>query len=96
MIIVNLATLGNLQLYSATPAELQRVLAGSLRLQERYSPEHLARSLDTWETALLWSSLETGWEPDRQWTTCALVCMCLRGLRGEAEPDISIIDSDQE
>jgi hypothetical protein len=75
---------------------MQSVLAGSLLLQERYTPEHLARSLDAWETALLWSSLETGWEPDHQWTRCALVCMCLRGLRGEAEPDISIIDSDQE
>jgi hypothetical protein len=96
MIIVNLATLGNLEPYSATQSEMRRVLAGSLLLQERYTPEQLGRSLDTWETALLWSSLESGWHANRQWTTCALVCMCLRGLRGEAEPDISIIDLDQE
>jgi hypothetical protein len=85
MFLVNLAAIGPVAPFVASPEDLRQIYSAAVQVWERTPHEVLTDTLTQWETGLTWRSLET--EPvDAAWYVRALLVTCLRGLRGESAP----------
>jgi len=83
VIIVNFSTLANVPPQNVHKDVLAAVLYGCNKLLDESTYDELSDSLRDWEYELFSSEMV-----DDDWYTRALVCMCLRGLRGESRPNI--------
>lgn len=85
--MVNLSDIGPVAPFLATRDDLARVLAAAEDIVATTRSEDLNLIVTEWETGLAWQALGT--EPvGDAWYCRALLCLCLRGLRGEIEPKI--------
>ena len=87
MILVNLNHLAPVPPYSVTIEDLRQVLTNCWAMYEEFEEDSLTQLLVDWEAALSYTALSpTSIEED--WYIRALICVCLRGLRGEECPNI--------
>ena len=66
--------------------ELRSIYKGACVILDTYSPEAVEQLLQDWDMALTWASLAEE-AVDDDWYTRALLCVCLRGLRGDRKPE---------
>lgn len=84
MIIVSFNDIAPVAPQNVDKSILAAVLYGCNKLLDEATYDEITQSLTDWETDLFMNSLA----PDDDWYTRALVCICLRGLRGELRPNI--------
>jgi len=89
MVIVNFQDLGPVLPYAPSRQELHEVLSGCHDLLQEYTWRELDAVIGDWELALTWASLDD--HVNSEWYSRALVCVCLRGLRGEILPKFTVI-----
>ena len=73
---------------------LQEILSACENLIRCVPDQELADTIDRWQTALIWQSLEPR-GLDGSWYDTALFVTCLRGLRGESAPDFWVETDDE-
>jgi len=91
LILVNLNHIAPVPPYQVSIEDLQQVLANCQAMFEDYLEEDLTQLLVDWEAALSYSAL-SGTMIAEDWYIRALICVCLRGLRGEECPNIVIFN----
>ena len=84
MIIVSFNQIANVPPQNVQGQVLRNILHDAQILIDNIDYTALTSSLIDWECDLFMSSES----PDQDWYTRALVCICLRGLRGETCPNI--------
>ena len=84
MIIVNFNQIADVPPQSVQGIVLSKVLENCTKLIESTDYDDLSTTLNKWEFDLFLESAQ----PDQDWYTRAIVCICLRGLRGECLPNI--------
>jgi hypothetical protein len=72
--------------YPVDPDELCAIGSGAARMIERYQPDVCELMLTDWEIDLLWRVRETEGCVEDEWFTRALLCIAIRGLRGDTAP----------
>jgi hypothetical protein len=91
VIIVNFSDIAPVPPATVYAEELREILRGCNEMLIDYTEDELTQCLNDWETALCYMTLaHEAQTPD--WYTRALVCICLRGLRGEVMPKFSVIN----
>ena len=88
MIIVNFNSIACVPPIPVDVPELKEILRGCEMLLEENTYEELTESLDEWELGLAYCLPD---EISAEWYTHALICICLRGLRGEKRPKFTVI-----
>lgn len=72
--------------YPVEPEELRAIGAGAQRMIERYQPDVCELMLTDWEIDLLWRVREQKGCVEDDWFTRALLCIAIRGFRGDVAP----------
>ena len=84
MIIVNFSEIADVPPQNVHGEVLRTILHDAQELIDTVDHDALTETLVDWQTDLFMDSLN----PDDDWYTRALVCIALRGLRGEIRPNI--------
>lgn len=84
MIIVNFSQIADVPPQSVNREILDVILQDSQNLIDSIDYTNLTHTLCEWEYDLFIESAQ----PDQDWYTKALLCICMRGLRGESRPNI--------
>ena len=84
MIIVSFSEIADVPPQHVQGQVLRTILHDAQELIDLVDHDALTETLVEWEADLFMNSLH----PDEDWYTRALVCICLRGLRGEIRPNI--------
>ena len=85
MILVNLNHLAPVPPYSVTIEDLRQILFNCWDMYEEFEEEALTQLLSDWETALSYVTIQSVTD---EWYIRAVICVRLRGLRGEECPNI--------
>ena len=85
LILVNLNHLAPVPPYSVTIEDLRQILFNCWDMYEEFEEEALTQLLSDWETALSYVTIQSVTD---EWYIRAVICVCLRGLRGEECPNI--------
>jgi hypothetical protein len=84
MIIVSFSEIADVPPQNVHKEVLSTILHDAEELIDIVDYDALTETLGEWEADLFMNSVN----PDDDWYTRALVCICLRGLRGECRPNI--------
>ena len=84
MIIVSFNDIADVPPQNVRPDVLSNMYQNCLRLVDEVPYDDLTTSLMEWELDLFCNSNNV----NEDWYTRALVCICLRGIRGDSRPNI--------
>lgn len=85
MVVINFTEFGPVAPHIVGSEVLAEVLASATDIIDSTPEAVLDEILDEWTTALTWRAFDPA-PVDTDWYLRALLCVCMRGLRGEIAP----------